>query len=1052
MLGPVECYTDDGTSVSIAGARLRGLLARLALEAGRPVTPDSLVGDLWGAEAPSGATAALQGLVSRLRKALTGVATVELVAGGYRLPIGTDAVDIHRFEELAARGRRELAAARTTEAASHLGAALDLWRGAALADVREAPFARDTATKLAQTHDAAAEDYFDAELRLGRPSDVLADLGEHAARRPLSERLAELRMRALSASGRQSDALAVYEELRGRLGEELGVDPSLELRETHLALLRGELDRPVAPAAEAAPNRLPARLTSFVGRKPELDQLASLLAAARLVTVVGPGGAGKTRLALEAAGRDPAHQGGHVWFAPLASVGPQSDRLADAVLGALGGGYGSGQPQPADPVDRMVELLDVGDAVLLLDNCEHVVEAAAELAERLLVRLPRLRVLATSREALAVTGEALCHLGPLDLPAEDPDVPDAARAAAVRLFMDRAENVRPGFTLDASTARPVAEICRRLDGMPLALELAAARMRTMGVEQIARRLDDRFRLLTSGSRTALLRQRSLLAVVEWSWDLLDGPERALARRLSVFPGGASPTALEEVCADEVLPAEDMVRVVGSLVEKSIVEHRSDSDGDRYRMLETIRAYAATRLAASGDEVATRFADYFLALAEEHEPLLRTREQLGAMVLFDTEHDNLADALRTVFDAGDWGRASRFVRAMFWYWGLKGMVAQYAVHVGEVLEFGDALPEEVHAAFRVVGSAVPHAAPEPPQRCAPDLDSPAAMAYHPAVPMLRVAQLGPGESGPGEEPEVVRRALASADPWGRASVLWTRDSARVDQGDLRTGARSRLEALRGFEEAGDRWGLVMCLLRISRDHSLRADPAPAIAAAERAVAIGAELGTEMHLLWTRARLARERMNSGDLDGAFRDIHASIRQAKEHGHRRAEANMHACLATAHRLSGDPEQADRALTGMVELAARLPSGEGLPSDEVAGYRMAHRLAEGTAGPARELLERAAPVWFADHRADGLAWGAELLGGLLALEGDPVRAATALGMSEVIRGAFDRGDPELGALTASLTERLGADGCQAAFRAGAQLPREEALDRLAGQAAFAR
>ncbi|MGN9843923.1 BTAD domain-containing putative transcriptional regulator [Nonomuraea sp. H19] len=1032
----MQVHADDARPIDVAGARLRMLLARLALEAGRPVSADSLIDDLWGAEAPSGASAALQGLVSRLRKALSGAGTVELVAGGYRLSVRAEDVDVHRFEDLAGQGRRELAAGRFQEAASLSGAAVDLWRGAALADVLEAPFARNTATRLDELRVAALEDRFDAELRLGRHAEVLADLGTAGAAHPLRERLAELRMRALSAAGRQSDALAVYEEIRGTLSAELGIDPSPELQEVHLALLRGELDRPVAQP-QAASSRLPARLTSFIGREGELGRLAELMAASRLVTIVGPGGAGKTRLSLEAVTRDRAYQRGRVWFVPLASVSAP-EQLTDAVLGALGGLFGAGQPQQAAPMDRVVERLDVGDAVLLLDNCEHLVEAAAELAEQLLDRLPQLRILATSREPLAINGEALCHLGPLDVPAGEPELAAAAGAAAVRLFVDRAASVRPDFTLDDSTVDAVVEICRRLDGVPLALELAAAKLRSMSVEQIARRLDDRFRLLTSGSRTALPRQRTLLAMVEWSWDLLDESERVLARRLSVFPGAASLAALEAVCSDESLPAEDVLYVAGSLVEKSIVQQTDD----RYRMLETIRAYAASQLAASGDEVSARFAGYFLALAEEHEPLLRTGDQLRAIAVFDTEYDNLALGLRAALDAGDAPTASRFVRSLFWYWGLRGMSTQFSTSVEEVLKFGDALPDQVRTAFGVVQGA---AGPLFTSRKITDADATATMGFHPALPMLRMAQLGSLE----DDSDLIRRqlgqALSSPDPWVRASVLWTQDHIRVEQGDLTTGAQTRQEALRGFEAVGDRWGMVMSLLRISRDHSLRAEHDQSIAVAQRAVAISSELGTEMHLYWTKTRLARERMNSGDLDGALRDIHAALHQAKERGHRRIETNMLSSLSTAHRLAKDLEQADESLDRMEALARRLPSFEGLPSDAVAGFRMANRLVEGAAGPARELLPSVIRVAFTHGQANGLAWPAELLAWLLALEDDPAGAATAMGMSQVIRGWFDEGDPELRALAAELTGRLGEDGYRDAYRKGAEMRRQDALDRLA-------
>ncbi|GAA2378586.1 BTAD domain-containing putative transcriptional regulator [Nonomuraea africana] len=1033
LLGPVEARVDDATPVEINGVRLRMLLARLALAGGRPVSADVLIGDLWGAEAPSGAGAALQGLVSRLRKSLGGAGTVELVAGGYRLSVRAEDVDVHRFEELAGRGRRELAAGRPKDAAATLGAALGLWRGAALADVLEAPFARPAATRLDEVRAAAAEDRFDAELRLGRHDEVLADLGVAAAEYPLSERLAELRMRALAAAGRQSDALTVYEEIRGRLGEELGVDPSAGLQEIHLALLRGELERPSPQAEQAAPSRLPARLTSFVGREAELDQLGELMTGSRLVTIVGPGGAGKTRLSLEAAARDRAHPRGRVWFVPLAGVSAP-DQLADAVLGALSASdgrlYDGGQQ--AAPVDRLAELLDVGDAMLLLDNCEHLVEAAAELADQLLVRLPQLRILATSREPLAIIGEALCHLGPLEVPRDPETAAEAAEAAAVRLFVDRAAGVRPGFALDDSTVDAVVEICWRLDGMPLALELAAAKLRSMGVEQIARRLDDRFRLLTSGSRTALPRQRTLLAVVEWSWDLLAEPERVLARRLSAFAGGATLAALEAVCADGSLPAEDVLYVVGSLVEKSIVQ---EVDG-RYRMLETVRAYAATRLAESGDEVSTRFAEYFLALAEELEPLLRTREQLRAIALFDAEHDNLILALRATLEAGDALMASRFVRAMFWYWGIRGMSTQFETYLTEVLAFGDALPDQARAAFRVVRLA----AAEATSQAEPvDVDSTGAMEFHPALPLLRMSQMA-GNLDDGQ----LQQALNSPDPWLRASAHWGHDFVLTEQGDLQTGVHSRREALRGFEEVGDRWGLVMSLLPLGRDHSLRGEYGQAIAVFERAVAIAAELGTEEHLFSTKAALSVARMRSGDLDGARRDILAAQHQARERGHRRLETDMLAYLANVHRRSGDIEQADRLLDRMEALVHRLPYPEEMAKDMIAADRMANRLAGGAPGPARELLPRAVRGMFAYGNANGKAWAAELLARLLELENDPVGAAHALGMSHVIRGAFYHGEPQLRELAARLTAELGEDGYREAYRRGAELPRQDALNRL--------
>ncbi|MGW2015072.1 BTAD domain-containing putative transcriptional regulator [Streptomyces sp. NPDC001927] len=1056
LLGPVGATADDGSvkdgsiedgpAVDIGGVRLRMLLARLALEGGRPVSVDALVDGLWGADSPAEAQNALQALVSRLRKALRGAATLESVAGGYRLSVRDEDVDAHRFEELAARGRRELAAGHVEEAASLLGTALGLWRGPALADVLDAPFARAAATRLDDLRATAAEDRFDAELRLGRCAEVLADLETAGTERPLSERVAGLRMKALSAAGRQSDALAVYEQIRGRLADELGVDPSPELQEIHLALLRGELTTPTR--AESVASRLPARLTSFVGREGELERVAGLLDSSRLVTVVGFGGAGKTRLSLEAAARHRAHDRGRVWFAPLASIGP-GDQLADAVLGALsskdGRVYDSGQGGRLTPVDRLAELFEGGEAVLVLDNCEHVVEAAAELAEELLDRLPRLRILATSREALAITGEVLCPLGPLDLPATADELTESADATAVRLFVDRAVGVRPDFVLDATTVGPVVEICRRLDGMPLALELAAAKLRSMHVDRIARRLDDRFRLLTSGSRTALPRQRTLLALVEWSWDLLDEPERTLARRLSVFPGGATVAALEGVCADETLPAEDVAYVLDTLVEKSLVTC-SGEDEPRYRMLETVRAFAADRLVTDGDDVGLPFADHFLALAEELEPLLRTREQLRAIAAFDAEHDNMAAALRSVLDTRDAARAARFVRALFWYWGIRGMTTQFETFLGEVLNLGDALPEETRTAFGLVRSAAGPPDADDPFLEKTDVDRAEVLGFHPALPLLRMSQLA-GDTDQRERG--LQQSLLSQDPWVRASAYWAHDFVLSEQGDLESGAEARAEALRGFEEVGDRWGLVMSLLALGRDHSLRGDYGPALAAFERAVAISSELGTEEHLTWTKYRLSQERSRSGDNEGALRDILAAQRQARELGHRRVEVGLLTQLSYVYRVAGELDRAEEALDRMESLLHRLPYPEETSRDIIAAGRMANLIVRGAAEEARALLPRAVRGHVARGDSNGLTWVVEQRALLLALEGDPVGAAVGQGMSRVVRGAFDHGDPHMRSLADRLTAQLGENAYREAFQRGATMPRQEALALLTDCAA---
>ncbi|MFE3983383.1 BTAD domain-containing putative transcriptional regulator [Nocardia tengchongensis] len=1033
VLGPVRVHAEDGARVDIPGVRVRMLVARLALESGRDVPVPALIDGLWGEEPPADASGALQALVSRLRKALREAGTVEFGPGGYRLP-GVR-VDADRFEDLVRRGRQELAAGRAEAAARLLSEALELWRGPALGDVLDAPFAQTTATRLDELRAAALENRFEAELRLGRHAEIQTDLEIAAADNPLGERLAALRIRALAAAGRQADALAAYEETRARLDEELGIDPSAILRETHLALLRGELESP-PPHREPVTRSLPVRLTGFVGRETELAELTGLLTDSRLVTIVGPGGAGKTRLAVEAMDRRAT---GAVFFVPLAELGAP-DQLADAVAGALDAG--------PDRTTRLTELLDVGPAVLVLDNCEHVIAAAAALAEHLLDRLPQLRVLATSREPLAITGEALCHLGPLDVPVETADSAVAQRSSAVRLFADRAAAIRPGFVLDDDTVAPVVEICRQLDGLPLALELAAAKLRAMSVDQVARRLGDRFRLLSSGSRTALPRQRTLQALVEWSWDLLAEPEKILARRLSVFAGGATAEAVEVICADEELPADDILYLLDALVEKSLGTVTSE-DPPRYRMLETIRAFAAGHLATSPDHLAEPFTDYYLTLAEQAEPHLRGNEQLAAIALFDAEHANLAAALRTALAAPASPEiASRLVRAMFWYWGIRGMSSQFESSLAGVLAFEQQLPDATRAAFRVIALM----AGAPPtgsslstliEDCVRD----GGLEFHPAVPLWTALLAARAQDDKLAEQQLTQ-AMTWPDPWVRASAELARDIALTGEGRLPAGADARRAALRGFEIVGDRWGLGMALLATGRAHSLGGAHDRALDAYARAVTLASELGTEDDIAAARTALAEERLRGGESAEAARDIEAAQRLSADQGFARLGAVILFTAAELHRRTGDLDAAGRDLDHVTQRIRHLPYPEVMAAHQIAVARLRIHLTAAAIAPARELLPRviAGSARFGDSAgtAQAQAHAAELLAKLLLLEEDPATAATALGLSEVIRGTFDHGEPELSALITALTDRLGQTEYQRAYRLGADLPRPAALERL--------
>ncbi|MFD6969568.1 BTAD domain-containing putative transcriptional regulator [Streptomyces sp. NPDC059949] len=595
MLGALEVRGEDGSGIGVGGTRLRALLILLSLEPGRVVASELLIDGIWQDDPPAGATNALQALVSRLRRALPGV-EVESHPAGYRLAVEPDAVDVVRFERLASAGR--VALARGPDAAARvLREALELWRGPALLDVAGSGFFRAPVTRLSELRMAALEDRIEADLRVGRGRELTGELTALVAEHPLREGLVGALMRSLVAAGRPAEALAVYGDAREALAEELGADPSPELSALHTAVLRGEVPagQPAAPAparvpaaphpADArqqpqkpqqpqrtaipapTPTNLRAGLASFVGRDDDLAHVHALMDRFRLTTLTGPGGAGKTRLAVQSARPLLDRFPDGVWLVELAPLSAEVD-VPQAVWNALA--LRDQASATGDPLDRLAAALRTRTALLVLDNCEHLIGAAAELADRLLGECPGLGILATSREPLGLTGEALWPVRPLALPPRDADAEQAMSYAAVRLLNDRAAAARSGFAVTEETAPAVTRICRALDGMPLAIELAAARLRTMSAEQLAARLDDRFRLLTGGARTAPRQHQTLRAVVDWSWELLTQAERALLRRLAAFPGGATVEAAEGVCAGGPVEVDEVLDLITSLADKSLL--------------------------------------------------------------------------------------------------------------------------------------------------------------------------------------------------------------------------------------------------------------------------------------------------------------------------------------------------------------------------------------------------------------------------------------------------------------------------------------------------
>jgi predicted ATPase/DNA-binding SARP family transcriptional activator len=1021
VLGPLQVRVDD-REVDLGGPRSRALVARLALDAGRPVGAATLIDDLWGLDVPADAVNALQSVVSRTRRKLPDGA-LESTPAGYVLHC--DSVDALEFERLSGKGR-------PTEA-------LALWRGEALADVLAFPFAVMAATRLDELRLSEAE--AGLEVRAGDASDagVVAELADLTAAHPYRDGFWRLYLTALAAHGRTNEALTAYEGLRGMLADELGTDPSPELQDLHLALLRGET-RP----ARRTSSVLPVGLTTFVGREQAIADLTSAIAAHRLVTILGPGGAGKTRLAVETA-RAGADAFDDICLVELAPVTNGHD-IVSTILSSLGlleisvidrrnaGGN-------SDEHTRLLDALAEQRMLLILDNCEHLIDDVAAVAEDVLTHAPRLVVLTTSREPLRILGEYVYPVDPLTQPSSTVSSLEALGYSAVQLLVQRAKAADPAFTLDDETLPSVLEICARLDGQPLAIELAAARLRSLAVDQVAARLSDRFRLLTGGSRTALPRHRTLRAVVEWSWDLLEDDERDLAERIAVFPGGVTAASAAAVFDDSERTAE----LLESLADKSLlVAIRAETP--RFRMLETLREYGTERLIDRGivQKVRTAHVDYFLSYAQEHEVDLRGPRQLEAFAAFDMERGNISAALRFAIDQQDRDRAARMLATHGWYWATRNQDAEvltWAAAVAAIPGQSDPTSEIGVRVLQVVSAM----AEENRQSIGEFVDEILTLydtgeAHGPYVDMAMATIEFFGKLGG-------RKLVPPTDPWTHSAIILMRIVLMDNAGTLGGETDQLDEAIEGFRGVGDRWGLATSMGQRATLEAYAGDAEAALATLEQTMPLLEELGatedfefTQMKAIGLRLAIATD----DDLPELRRVLEEQLAAAVASGMHRTIYLARLSLAAFERIDGRPTESVEALQELLkwEMFDDTMIGSRQMKASVLAALALSQVAAGDLTEAQATLREAAVNARASDDMPVVSQVAVASACLAGSTGDLVLAARRLGAADSIRGVVDALNRDAQQLATLLRERMGSEAYEHAYADGLALERDEAIN----------
>ncbi|MEY2400781.1 MAG: hypothetical protein QOJ08_892, partial [Ilumatobacteraceae bacterium] len=939
-----------------------------------------------------------------LRRALGSPSFVAIRGGGYALDLPPEAFDVHRFEQLVAAGRAAATECNPDLAITRLAEADSLWRGDALAEFAYEDFAAAEITRLSEMRLATIEQRLDLELELGRHRSVIGELEALVTAHPLRERLRGLLMIALYRAGRQADALRTFQEGRRILGEELGLDPGPELRQLETAILAQDpsLDAPAAPVRGTEPSTeqrstVPESLTPLVGRDNEVRDLTQRFRDQRFITLVGPGGVGKTRLALQVA-REVSQVLAHgACLVELAHVGDP-----EGVPAAIGSALDL--PDPS----RLAEMIGSRELMIVLDNCEHVIAIAAEIAEDLLRRCPGLRLLATSREGLRVGGETIWPVPPL------------ATDDAVQLFIARAQAAGGVVALSSDVLAVISDICVRLDGLPLAIELAAARTRAFPIHQIASRLNDRFRLLTGGSRTALPRQQTLRAVVDWSYELLFDDEQRVLERLSVFPGGCDLATAEDVCADESLDASDLGDIIQTLVDKSLVVAVPTGDELRFTQLQTLAQYGREKLAERGD--AERIRDAMTAhygrLCARSAASYVGDDQRAWLTEVDREHDNIRGALEWAVANDDAETALTIAGGVSWAHWLAGTAVEGKRWLDD--------------AFRCAGSA-----------------SDGARALALTGRGLIDFQLGK-PAGVDADFEAALAIFHDRDDFASLSLtygFWA--EVAVARGDIDEGRRRRLELL-DFYLGVPEDPFVIAVRAYSRAKlgGLDGDLAQSERYYREAAAGFAQIDRPMMRAMCLGMVADFEERRGSYQDAINNLDEAVATNDALGLRGFNGSLLARLGWALLQDGDTVRAEVAYNRALDLARRL-SNTPVAFLALTGRAVLHRL-DGRIESAAEAAHEALDLYLAGEPrrlANRVDPRADLLGGaavcctelaILAVEaGDAERSARLLGHADRLRS--DVGVPvpkfqcsDLDRAREAASALLGPEAFEAAFDLG--------------------